>query len=78
MIGKTFEKNDLAIALSILYTKEKEVLSAYISKHNSTCEKLILLMITNEEKEGWHYLAVANYQHYYIKKLQNIRVVFIV
>ena len=34
---KRFEKNNPAIALNILYTKEKEILPAYISKHNSTC-----------------------------------------
>ena len=52
---KTFEKNNPIIALP-----------AYISKHNSTREKqIILLMIPNEEKEGqWHYLAVKNYLHY--------------
>ena len=32
---------------------------AYISKINSNSEKqIILLIIANEEKEGWHYLAV--------------------
>ena len=31
---KTFEKNNLTIALSILYIKEKEILPGYISKHN--------------------------------------------
>ena len=36
------------------------MLPAYISKANSTLEKqIILLMITNKEKEGWHYLAVT-------------------
>ena len=40
-------------------TKEKEIYSAYISKINTNCEKqIILLMIPNEEKDGWHYLAV--------------------
>ena len=56
---KRFEKNNSAIALNILYIKEKEILPAYISKHDSTREKqIILLMIPNEDKEGWHYLAV--------------------
>ena len=58
---KTFQKNNLTIALNILYIKEKEkeIYPAYISRHNSTREKqIILLMIPNEEKEGWHYLAV--------------------
>ena len=32
---------------------------AYISKHNSTHEKqIILFIIPNEEKKGWHYLAI--------------------
>ena len=31
--------------------------SAYVSKHNSNCEKtVIILMIPN--REGWYYLAV--------------------
>ena len=58
---KTFEKNNLTIALNILYIKEKEICPAYISKINSNCEKQIILsMILNEDKEGWHYLAVKN------------------
>ena len=54
------------IALNILYIKEKEVCPAYISKINLNWKKqIILLMIPNEEKEGWHYLAVKkNYLHY--------------
>ena len=64
---KTFEKNNLTITLSVLYIKEKEIHVAYISKHNSTLEKQIfILMIPNEEKKGrkakakeqWHYLTV--------------------
>ena len=52
---KTFEKNNPTIAFNILYIKEKEIYPAYFSKHNSTGEKqIILLMILNEEKEGWH------------------------
>ena len=32
---------------------------AYVSKYNLNREKqMILLMIPNAEKEGWHYLAV--------------------
>ena len=56
---KTIEKNSLTIALNIWYIKEKEICQAYISRINSNCEKqIILLMIPNEEKKGWHYLAV--------------------
>ena len=36
---KRFEKNNPTIALKILYTKEKEILPAYISNHNSIREK---------------------------------------
>ena len=48
---KTFEKINLRIALNILYIKEKQILPGYISKHTSTREKqIILLMIPNKEK----------------------------
>ena len=50
---KRFEKNNPSIAVNILYTKEKEILPAYISNRNSSREKqIILLMIKNEEKDG--------------------------
>ena len=58
---KMFEKNNLEIALNVLYAKDTEILPAYISNHNSIQEKkIILLVVSNEEneKEGWHYLAV--------------------
>ena len=75
---KRFEKNNPTIALNILYTKEKEILPAYISKHNWTCEKqIIVLMIPNEEKEGWHYLAVKISALFH-KKHRIMRVIFIV
>ena len=42
-----------------MYIKEKKILPVSISNHNSTREKtIILLMIANKEKEGWHYLEV--------------------
>ena len=50
---KRFEKNNLTIALNILYIKEKAILPAYISKQNSSREKpIILLMVPNKEKKG--------------------------
>ena len=56
---KTSEKNNSTTALNILYIKEKEICPTYISKINLNYEKqIILLMISNEEKKGWHYLAV--------------------
>ena len=33
---KSFEKNNPTMAMNMLYTKEKEILPTYISKHNST------------------------------------------
>ena len=51
MIGKILRKNNSAISLNIVYIKEKEILPAYISKHNSIREKKIILIIPKEEKE---------------------------
>ena len=40
-----------------MYTNKENMYSAYVSKHNSNCEKTVMiLMIPN--REGWHYLAV--------------------
>ena len=48
---KKFEKNNMKIALSVLYAKKKEIYPSYVSEHNSNREKqLILLMISNREK----------------------------
>ena len=61
-IGNNLQKNNLSIALKVLYIKETEICSAYISEINSNCEKqLILRMIPNKGKEC---LALS-----YIKKL---------
>ena len=48
---KRFEKNNSAIALNILYIKEKEILPAYISKHNSTREKQEILLIIKKTRK---------------------------
>ena len=51
MIGKRWRKNNPAIALNILYTKENKKCPVYISKINLNCEKqIILLIISNERK----------------------------
>ena len=56
---KKFESINQTIAFDVLYEKEIEICPAYISKHNSTGEKqVILLMIPNAEKKGWHYLTI--------------------
>ena len=42
-----------------MHIKEKETSPPFISKINWNCEKqIILLIIPNKEKEGWHYLVV--------------------
>ena len=58
---KTFEKNNRAVALNILCTKEKEICPAYISKRNSDCEKqIILLMIPNDSIKKTIYIIKRN------------------
>ena len=50
------EKNSLTIAVNVLYAKKVKTYPAFVSEHNSNCEKqAILLVIPNGE--GWHYLA---------------------
>ena len=57
MTGKKIGKSYLTIALDALCAKKGKIYLANVSKHNSNCEKqVILLMIPNGE--GRHYLAV--------------------
>ena len=59
MIGKSLKKVIQQSFLIFCIIKKKKIVSAYISNHNSTREKtIILLMIPNKEKEGWHYLPL--------------------
>ena len=59
MIGKGLRKITQQLLLLFCMLKKKEICPAYISKINSNYEKqIVLLMIRNEEKEGWNYLAV--------------------
>ena len=54
---RKLEKNNLIIALNVLYVKIEKVYPAYVSNDNSNSEQqVILLIILNIEK--WHYLAI--------------------
>ena len=65
-IGKDLKKI-IRQLLSVFHILKKKLYLAYISKINSNFEKKkILLMIPNVDKEGWNYLAVKNYLHYYM------------
>ena len=59
MIGKKYEKNNVTIALNVLYAEKEKIYPAHVSKHNSNGKRpVFLLMISNREK--LHYLAVKN------------------
>ena len=46
---KKFEKNNLKIALSVLYAKDEKTYPTYVSEYNSKREEqVILLMIPNK------------------------------
>ena len=64
----TFDKDNQTIALIILYTKEKEICPAYISKTDlNSKSQIVLLMIPNKKKEELHDLAVKK-TIFFIKK----------
>ena len=80
MIGKCLRKIIQQLLLIFCILKKKKY--TLLIFQNITREKQILLMIPNEEKEGWEYLAVKTLSallhritYYYIEK---IRVIFIV
>ena len=52
-----FEKNNLKIALDILYSKKEKIYPSYITKNNSNREnQVILLMI--ESKKGQEIMVI--------------------
>ena len=58
---KKFEGYNQAVAFNVFNEKEMQICPTCNKKYNSTCEKqIVLLMIPNVEKEGWHHLAVKN------------------
>ena len=38
--------------------KKKKIYPAYVSKHNSNCEKQVFLLMIQSKEELWYYLAV--------------------
>ena len=42
---KKFEKNNLTIALNVLYTKKEKIYPVCASKHSSSCEKQVILLM---------------------------------
>ena len=54
---KNIDKNNLTIALNVLYANNKKIYPAYVSKQNSSYETQIFrLMVPNGE--GWHYFTI--------------------
>ena len=45
VIGKKIEKNNVTIALNVLYAKKEKIYPAYVSKHNSNHEKQVILLM---------------------------------
>ena len=74
---KIFETNNKTFALNILYIPYtfEEIQHAYISKHNSTHEnQVILLMFIDGKKK--YYFAVKNCLLYFAKYYQSIMETF--
>ena len=57
MFGKKLRKKNLTIALNISYAKRERIYPVQVSKHDSNCEKQVILLMT-PNGERWHYLEV--------------------
>ena len=55
---KKFEKNNVTVALNILYAKKQKIYPAYVSKYNSSHEKQVILLMNSNGEKQWHYIAV--------------------
>ena len=54
---KKFEKNNVIIALNVLYTEKEKISPGYVSKNHSNRKKQVILLMTLNGK-GWHYAKV--------------------
>ena len=64
-------KINVKIALNVFYVKKEKLQPAYVSKHNSNCEKQVILLMISKGEKPWHYLAVKKLsiiKRNYIKK----------
>ena len=55
---KKFEKNNVTIALNVLYVKKEKIYPAYVSKHNSNRENQVILF--NDSK--WRMIALSSHE----------------
>ena len=55
---KKFEKNNLTIALNVLYAKKGKNISCLCFKHNSNHEKQVIILMTSNGERLWHYFAL--------------------
>ena len=47
---RKFEKNNITIALNVLYVKKEKIYPAYVSKHNSNRERQVILLMIPDKK----------------------------
>ena len=47
---KKYDKNSGTIAVNVLYAEKEKVYPAYVSKHNSNCEKRVILLMTTKRR----------------------------
>ena len=59
---RKFECNNKTIALNILYVpyNSKQIIQAYISKHNNECDTQVNLLMITDRTSNWHYLVMKS------------------
>ena len=57
--SKKFGKNNVTIALNVLYAKKEKIYPSYVPKQLNREKQVILLMISHGDKQC-HYFAVKN------------------
>ena len=47
---KKIEKNNVTIPFNVLYAKKEKIYPAYVLKHNSYCEKQVILLMIDKQR----------------------------
>ena len=58
------EKNNVKIALNVLYVKNEKIYPAYVSKHNPTRGKQVIFLMISIKKKTMKLSCSKNYRHY--------------
>ena len=70
--GKNLRKNNVTIALNVLYTKKEKIYPAHVPKHNSGREKQVILLMIPKQKKQKAQKSVSSKENLNLKNIKTV------